>query len=131
MVLAKGCPVIFGAAVILAACTSSGPAHPSGATSASSVATSPATGSATGSTVKSSAASSEEKTGYRGAYRRVVRNGTEYYCRYESVAGKRIMQEVCLTKDQLAQQQQDADALMRQVGELPGNPQSSNPSPHR
>ena len=63
-------------------------------------------------------------------YRLVVKDGTEYYCRYEPVVGSRTLRdEICLTKEQMAQGQKGLDDFERQVQSLPNNPQGANPGP--
>lgn len=64
-------------------------------------------------------------------YHLVVKNGTEFYCRYEPVAGSRTLRdEVCLTKDEFANGQKSADDFARDIGQMPVNPQGANPAAH-
>jgi hypothetical protein len=64
-------------------------------------------------------------------YHLVVKNGTEFYCRYEPVAGSRTLRdEVCLTKDQFANGQGSADDFARDMRQMPVNPSGANPAAH-
>lgn len=67
-----------------------------------------------------------EKRSPYGNRRKVVRNGTEYYCSREETTGSRVkVVESCLTKEQLDQRiasgQELIDDLMRVPGEMPGD----------
>jgi hypothetical protein len=80
------------AASVLAACASHAPVGPPTATT-STTGSAPATG---------AAASNTETSAVPKGYRRVVKKGTEYFCRTEAVTGSHTLRnEVCLTKDEL------------------------------
>jgi len=120
--------LVLAGAIALAACASNPPASSTGAPSANGAAASPAASAAENSVSSNAPKTDLDKVPY--GYRLVVRNGTEYYCRYEPVAGSRTLRdEICLTKEQMAQGDKSVDDLMRQVGTMPVNPQVANPSP--
>jgi len=48
-------------------------------------------------------------------YHRVLVKGQEYFCRYEVVTDSLIKQEVCLTRSQLAAQQQAAQSELQNI----------------
>jgi hypothetical protein len=80
------------AASVLAACASHAPVGPTATSSTSGGA--PVTADA--------AASNTEKSAVPNGYKRVVKKGTEYFCRTEAVTGSHTLKnEVCLTKDEL------------------------------
>ena len=112
-------------AIALTACTSHPPVSPAAAPAAS--------GGAAVSKVdaaQDASASAAAKTRPPPGYRLVVKDGTEYYCRYEPVVGSRTLRdEICLTKEQMAQGQKGLDDFERQVQSLPNNPQGANPGP--
>jgi hypothetical protein len=80
------------AASALVACASHAPSGPTATTSASGSA--PAMG--------ATALNTEEKSAVPNGYRRVVKKGTEYFCRTEAVTGSHTLKnDVCLTKAEL------------------------------
>jgi hypothetical protein len=113
----------FTGAIALAACASNSPVNSTGAHPATGGSAPPAI-----SPADNGAGANTAQTKPPRGYQLVVRDGTEYYCHYEPVAGSRtIRDEICLTKEQMAQGQKGVDDLMHQVGELPVNPQGANP----
>jgi hypothetical protein len=72
---------LVAAASVLAACASQAP---------------------TNSTAGASAASDTAKSTVPKGYRRVVKQGTEYFCRSQAVTGSHTLKtEICLTQDEL------------------------------
>ena len=103
--------VIFMGALALAACASQGPATSTGA--GASQQGSPATASAATNTGSTPA-----------GYRRKVVDGQELFCRNDTDTGSRVSRtEVCLTKQQLQDQQQ---ANQQQLQNLQGEGYNSH-----
>jgi hypothetical protein len=104
------------AALLLSACASNSPVSAPPAPAAA-----PST----------SANPSADTTKVPHGYHLVVKNGTEFYCRYEPVAGSRTLRdEVCVTKDQFANGQGSADDFARDMRQMPVNPSGANPAAH-
>ena len=75
------------------------------------------------SNTNTSASSSSDTAKVPHGYHLVVKNGNEFYCRYEPVAGSRTLRdEVCVTKDEWANGQKSADDFARDIGQMPVNP---------
>jgi len=115
--------LVLAGAIALVGCAVSAPvsstsASPSGAATAAAPA---ASGEG------SSTPAKPTKTKLHG-YELVVRNGTEYYCRYEPVVGSHTEREqICLTKEQIAQGEKSVDEFSRQIQDQAVNPAGMNP----
>jgi hypothetical protein len=93
--------VILSGAAALVACASHAPAPATATGTTHAVA--PATAVAAG---------QQRPISFPG-YRRVVANGQELFCRYEAATGSNIKQEVCVTRAQLENQQNDAQNALQ------------------
>jgi hypothetical protein len=108
--------ILFTAAILMAGCAANPPAATT-APRAPVAAAAPAVSAAA--TAKPAAAPKGVRAG--SAYRRVVKNGTEYFCRRESMTGSRTeVQETCLTQAQLDKVQNDSQDLVRRLEGVPG-----------
>jgi len=111
---------MFVAAAVLAGCAANPPAGTTAPRApVAAAAPAPAASAAATATAKPAAAAKGIKAG--SGYRRVVKNGTEYFCRREGMTGSRTeVQETCLTQAQLEKVQNDSQDLVRRLESVPG-----------
>jgi hypothetical protein len=101
--------LLAAGASALVACASHGPTSPTG------------TAATSGSVpVAGATAPDAEKSAVPKGYRRVVRKGTEYYCRTQKVTGSHTMtSDVCITRDEYESQWNHGEALGLNPGASP------------
>jgi hypothetical protein len=75
------------------------------------------------------AAVSEKPIDRAKGYRRMVKNGTEYFCRRESTTGSRTdVEEVCMTQAQMDAQRDNTQDLLRRMNGTPAGMQGADSS---
>jgi hypothetical protein len=92
--------VILSGAAVLVACASQAPAPAT------------ATGHAVAPATALAAGQQKHPTSFPG-YTRVVDNGREMFCRYETPTGSQIRQQTCVTRSQLESEQNDAQQTLQ------------------
>ena len=103
----------FAAAVTLAACAAPGPRNSS-------------TGSSRGSVPAAAAAApAKDMKATYGNYGRVMRDGQTLYCKKESDTATRMVQETCLTPEQMLAQQENARNFMQGAQGIANTPPTS------
>jgi len=109
---------LFTAAIVMTGCAANPPAGPS-APGAPVVVAAPVASAAAATSAKPAAAQNGVKAG--SGYRRIVKNGTEYFCRREAITGSRTeTQQTCLTQAQMDRAQNDSQDMIRRLESLPG-----------